>query len=288
MSLPPKTAEAFAPAKINLTLHVTGQREDGYHLLDSLVVFVDVGDRIFVASDTANSLTVTGPFSEGVPTDGSNLVMTAKARFIPDQAVALRLDKHLPPASGIGGGSSDAAATLRALSKAFDRPLPAPDQVTRLGADVPVCLHARPTRMRGIGDRLDDVDGLPPLHMVLVNPKVEVPTPQVFKALSSKTNRSMPGDLPEWKDTFGFAEWLKTQRNDLEMPARSIAPAIGVVLSRIAATEGCLLARMSGSGATCFGLYASRTEADWAARYIREVFPDWWVAAASEYRETPS
>lgn len=288
MSLLPKTAEAFAPAKINLTLHVTGQREDRYHLLDSLVVFVDVGDSVHVLADGANDLTVTGPFAEGVPTDGSNLVMKAKAAFLPDADVALRLDKHLPPASGIGGGSSDAAATLRALSQAFDRPLPAPDQVTNLGADVPVCLRARPTRMRGIGDQLDDVEGLPPIHMVLVNPKVEVPTPQVFAALSSKTNRAMPVDLPDWDDAVALAAWLKTQRNDLEMPARSIAPAIGVVLSRIAATDGCLLARMSGSGATCFGLYASRTEADWAARDIREVFPDWWVAAASESRESAS
>jgi 4-diphosphocytidyl-2-C-methyl-D-erythritol kinase len=284
LSSPPKTAEAFAPAKINLTLHVTHQREDGYHLLDSLVVFVDVGDSVYVEADAPNGLMVTGPFSEGVPTDASNLVMKAKAAFLPDASIALRLEKHLPPASGIGGGSSDAAATLRALSKAFDRPLPAADQVTRLGADVPVCLRARPTRMRGIGDQLDEIEGLPPIHMVLVNPKVEVPTPEVFAALSSKTNRPMPEDLPDWDDAVTLAAWLKTQRNDLEMPARSIAPAIGVVLSRIAATEGCLLARMSGSGATCFGLYASRTEAEWAARDICEVFPDWWVAAASEWR----
>ncbi len=283
MSLLPKTAEAFAPAKINLTLHVTGQREDGYHLLDSLVVFVDVGDRVLAKADGPSGLTVTGPFAEGVPTDGANLVMKAKAAFAPDDQVSLHLDKHLPSASGIGGGSSDAAATLRALSEVFDRPLPAPESITRLGADVPVCLRARPTRMRGIGDQLDPVEGLPPIHMVLVNPKVEVPTPKVFAALCTKTNRAMPEDLPEWDDSVAFAAWLHRQRNDLEMPARSIAPAIGVVLSRIAATDGCLLARMSGSGATCFGLYASRTEADWAAHDIREVFPDWWVAAASEW-----
>ncbi|MCG6904579.1 MAG: 4-(cytidine 5'-diphospho)-2-C-methyl-D-erythritol kinase [Rhodobacter sp.] len=281
MNFPRKTVEAFAPAKINLTLHVTGQRADGYHLLDSLVVFADVGDRVSCVPCPRTILTPVGPFLASVPCDGTNLVLRAKQAFAPDQTAEIWLEKNLPPASGIGGGSSDAAATLRALSEAFDLPLPPPQDFAGLGADVPVCLLARPTRIRGIGEQLDAVPNLPPLHMVLVNPGVEVPTPGVFVALSDKTNAPMPKDLPDFTDTAALALWLGAQRNDLELPARAIAPAIGVALSGIKQTDGCLLARMSGSGATCFGLFASRVEANKARDQLAKAHPDWWIKSAS-------
>ena len=193
------------------------------------------------------------------------------------------LEKHLPAASGIGGGSSDAAAALRAFSDCFGVAVPDAATAATLGADVPACLRARPCRMTGIGDELADVPDLPPLHFVLVNPGVSVSTPHVFTALSAKRNRPMPADLPEWKETGDFAQWLARQTNDLELPARGLVPAIGVVLARLAQTGGCLLARMSGSGATCFGLYATRTEAEVAARAIAESHTGWWVAACSEW-----
>ncbi len=273
-------AKAFAPAKINLTLHVTGQTAEGYHLLDSLVVFADVGDWVEAAPGDL-SLTVTGPQAEGVPDDASNLVWKA-ARWLKTPA-QLTLEKHLPSASGIGGGSSDAAATIRALCDLTVQDLPDPARSAALGADVPVCLVARPRRMTGIGDRLQELPDLPPLHVVLANPGVAVSTSAVFNALKSKTNRPMPETLPDWPDTPSFARWLGQQRNDLELPARSLAPAIGVTLMRLAQTGGALLTRMSGSGATCFALFETRPEADAAAETLRAVHPDWWITAASGF-----
>jgi len=277
------TAEAFAPAKINLTLHVTGQRADGYHLLDSLVVFADVGDWVRLSAAETTSLTVTGPRAAGVPDDGSNLVLKAAGRIGAPPA-AIELEKHLPPASGIGGGSSDAAAALRALSACFGLDLPTPEACAGIGADVPACLAARPTRMSGIGDQLSDLPGLPPLHLVLVNPGVPIPTPEVFAGLARKTNRPMPENLPDWPDAESCALWLATQRNDLDLPARALCPAIGVALMRLMQTGGCLLARMSGSGATCFGLYATRIEAELAAQAISAAHRDWWVKPASSWQ----
>jgi len=267
-------SEAFAPAKINLTLHVTGRRTDGFHLLDSLVAFATVGDRVTVTPAAAWSLQVTGPMAAGVPVDDGNLTLRA-ARMSDGAPCAITLDKHLPLASGIGGGSADAAATLQALVALDGRALP-PD-LTRLGADVPVCLRATPCRMSGIGETLDDVPGLPPIHAVLANPRVAVPTPDVFARLTEKSNPPMPKFLPDWPDTRAFARWLVTQRNDLEQPARDIAPVIGAVLSRLTATDGCLLTRMSGSGATCFGIYDTALLATRAAESLRARHPEWWV-----------
>ncbi|MBV0913247.1 4-(cytidine 5'-diphospho)-2-C-methyl-D-erythritol kinase [Anianabacter salinae] len=279
------TAEVFAPAKINLTLHVTGQRADGYHLLDSLVVFADVGDTVRVTP--GEGFTVTGPRAAGVPVDGGNLVMRAAA-LMGASGLAITLDKHLPAASGIGGGSSDAAATLLAVARATGRALPEPKDILSLGADVPVCLTARPVRMEGIGETLTAVPHLPPFHLVLVNPGVEVPTPAVFAALGRKDNAPMPRALPAWPDAAALAAWLAAQRNDLEPPAKHIAPEVGTALARIAATEGCLLSRMSGSGATCFGLYAARAEAEAAAATLQRGCPDWWTTAASPIARAPA
>ncbi|ALI55270.1 4-(cytidine 5'-diphospho)-2-C-methyl-D-erythritol kinase [Celeribacter marinus] len=271
------TVKIFAPAKINLTLHVTGQRADGYHLLDSLVAFVDIGDQITAQRADQSSLIVTGPFADGVPTDATNLVM--KAAQISGLHMQMGLDKRLPPSSGIGGGSTDAAATLKAAARLGASPV-TPAQALRLGADVPVCLAAKPMRMRGIGEDVQQIK-LPALHMVLVNPRVAVSTPEVFKRLEAKDNAPMPEVLPDWPDGVAFADWLTTQRNDLQRPAVKVMPEIAAVLTALALLPNVLATRMSGSGATCFAVFERREEAEAAAAQLAHGNPWWWVKPAS-------
>lgn len=255
-----------APAKINLTLHVTGQRPDGYHLLDSLVVFTDLGDLVHVRPGPL-SLSVTGPFARDLlPVDDDNLCLRA-ARFA-GRAAAITLEKHLPIASGIGGGSADAAAVLRALK--------APTAGTEaMGADVPVCLASRPVRMQGLGERLSPLPPLPEFHMVLVNPGQALSTPEVFRALTCRRNPAMPEPLPRMPDLPALVDFLHTCRNDLEPPAIRLLPVIADCLAALR-DAGALLARMSGSGATCFGLFASAAAARSAADALAR--PGWWVA----------
>ncbi|WP_108484851.1 4-(cytidine 5'-diphospho)-2-C-methyl-D-erythritol kinase [Oceaniglobus ichthyenteri] len=271
------TAESFAPAKINLTLHVTGQRDDGYHLLDSLVVFGDVGDHVHVRLARDWSLVVTGPKAAGVPCDADNLVLRA-ARFAGGHPCAITLEKNLPIASGIGGGSSDAAACLRALHRLDGRPIP--DGLEQIGADLPVCMAASPTRMSGIGEVLQPVPTLPPLWVVLVNPGLGVATGSVFRAMRSRSNPAMAPKLPDWHGGDGLIEWLAAQRNDLEPPACLILPEIPRTLDQLRKTDGCKLARMSGSGATCFGLFTDGALAEAAAETLRANGAGSWVAAA--------
>lgn len=266
-----------AAAKINLTLHVTGQRADGYHLLDSLVVFADQADRIGAGPAPALSLCVTGPMASNVPLGQDNLVLQAARLIGGEPQVALTLEKHLPVASGIGGGSADAAATLRLLARRFGLALPDPAALLRLGADLPVCLAQRPARMRGIGEVLDPVPRLPAFWLVLVNPGVAVPTPAIFKSLTSRQNPAMP-DVPHLSDAHALARWLSGQRNDLQAAAEALEPVIAQVRTALAAQTGCLLARMSGSGATCFGLFADETTAMAATVALQRAHSGWWVA----------
>jgi len=266
-------ATALAPAKVNLCLNVTGQRADGYHLLDSLVGFSDFGDRITVRPAPVLRLEVTGPRSAGVPYDSRNLALKA-ARLI-GQGADIALEKHLPAAAGIGGGSSDAAATLRALSQLTGAPLPPLKTLLKLGADVPVCLLGQGARMRGIGEQVDLVT-LPPVPALLVNPGVTVPTPAVFAALASKDNAPLPDTLPAFTDASTLIAWLRSQRNDLQTPAVAAAPVIEDALAALAATEAGLF-RMSGSGATCFGLFDSDAARDRAADQIARAQPGWWI-----------
>ncbi|MCK8464635.1 4-(cytidine 5'-diphospho)-2-C-methyl-D-erythritol kinase [Aliiroseovarius sp. S1339] len=270
-------SKIFAPAKVNLTLHVTGQRKDGYHLLDSLVVFADVGDRVTVMPATVSKFEVTGPRAEGVPTDETNLAVRAAALF--DVPVHIVLSKHLPTAAGIGGGSSDAAATVLALSEITGNTR-LPEGVTGLGADVRVCLLRHAARMRGIGEDVAPCSGLPPLFAVLANPGVDVATPAVFKALPNKANPPMPKRLPQGLKTRAFIDWLASQRNDLEAPAIAHAPIIADVLAALTALPDARLARMSGSGATCFALFETEQAAQNAARLVADQQPDWWVEPA--------
>ena len=267
--------EAFAPAKINLTLHVTGQRADGYHLLDSLVMFADFGDRIWVEQADETTLDVTGPLAGPVPTDSRNLVRRA-ADFLGVTA-KITLEKNLPAAAGIGGGSSDAAATLRALCALYDLPLPSEDAALALGADVPVCLQGGWARMSGIGGDVARLGAGAAWPMLLINPRVAVSTPDVFRGLNAKTNAPMPDQMPAWSDREAALEWLATQRNDLQAPAIALEPIIAEALRLLESSEGCQLARMSGSGATCFAIFTDGMARDAAAEKIRAEQPNWWI-----------
>ena len=270
------TIKTFAPAKVNLSLHVTGQDSRGYHLLDSLVFMVDIGDHITVNASDRLTLEVTGPFAQGVPTDSTNLVLKAARLLHPTKGARITLDKHLPPSSGIGGGSSDAAATIRALARLWNLPMPSVQDLTKIGADVPVCMSPFLTRMQGIGDQLAPICPPPDVPIVLVNPRVEVPTPVVFKSLQCKTNPPM-STVPDFQDP-NWMTWLSEQRNDLEQAAISQAPVIARVLEKLGNGQGCLLARMSGSGATCFAIMKDLASRDALANELTRLYPDWWVA----------
>ena len=258
-----------APAKLNLTLHVTGRRADGYHLLDSLVVFCDIGD-VVTLSDGPLALTMTGPFAAGLAAEPDNLCL--RAARLAGRDVAITLEKNLPVASGIGGGSADAAAVLRALGSA-------PAGTETLGADVPVCMAGVPTRMRGLGEILDPLPPLPPLHLVLVNPGRGLSTPAVFKVLAQRENPPMPDPLPRFPDAQTLIAFLHDCRNDLQDPAIALMPEIADCLAALNAA-GAQLARMSGSGATCFGLFADAAAARAAQTAIAQAHPKWWVAAS--------
>lgn len=278
-----------APAKINLTIKVTGRRADGFHEIQSLVVFADCGDRLSgeIASDWR--LDMTGPFASSLADEPDNLVTRAAillGDYLGQELNAhLTLEKNLPVASGMGGGSADAAAALRLLTRLYDRPVEPHEMAALalcLGADVPVCLDPSPAFMWGKGELIKRLSALPSFWLLLVNPGVAVSTGDVFRVLdaqeSVETEVSPP--LPQWADLDAFVEWLAARGNDLEAPARSIAPVIGDVIAAIARTNGCKLARMSGSGATCFGLYADEKSAKDAQAVISAAHPDWWVAAA--------
>jgi len=269
-----------APAKVNLYLHVTGRRADGYHLLDSLVVFAGAGDMLKGASSDALSLSVEGPFAAGLSGEPDNLVLRAARALAAEAGIPARaqliLHKNLPVASGIGGGSADAAAALRLLGRLWNLRL-APEALARLavalGADVPVCLTGRATRMSGIGEQLAAAPRLPKCGILLVSPGVAVATADVFRARRGEW--SSPAQLAiSWPDTASMVDNLRPLRNDLEPPAVARQPVIGRVLSVLATTPGCRLARMSGSGATCFGLFDTDTDAAHAATEIRH--RGWW------------
>ncbi len=267
-----------APAKINLALHVTGRREDGYHLLDSLVVFTRFGDELEIAPAEADRFEVAGPFARGVPTDEGNLTLKARdairRAYGSGAPLALRLTKNLPPASGIGGGSSDAAACLAGMAAAG---IELTEIGLKLGADLPMCLAAEPVRVRGIGEKLDLLPDFPALSLVLVNPGVEVPTSEIFRRLTSPDNAPLPG-LPG----DGVIGWLRGTRNDLQAPAIAYAPRIADCL-QLLERSGAALARMSGSGATCFGVFADLDEAERAAERMRAQEGSWFIVATQSY-----
>jgi 4-diphosphocytidyl-2-C-methyl-D-erythritol kinase len=275
----------FAPAKVNLFLHLLGRRDDGYHLLDSLTVFADVGDTLRAEPAAALSLAVDGPFAGALAAESDNLVLRAARALAAEASVTagarLVLGKHLPVASGIGGGSADAAATMRLLCRLW-RVQPPPGALTRLagglGADVPVCLAGRASRMGGIGERLDPAPGLPECGIVLVNPGIALATADVFRGRSGAWSEQ--ATLPaSWRNAREMAGGLQRQRNDLQPAAIALCPTVGEVLTTLEAAPGCLLARMSGSGATCFGLFADAAEARRAASGQQR--SGWWCWGGS-------
>ncbi len=275
-----------APAKLNLYLHVTGRRADGYHLLDSLVVFAGVGDRLTVSPADDLSLELMGPYAGALADDPDNLVLRA-ARLLAraggvDARAAIGLDKHLPVAAGLGGGSADAAAALDALARLWGLAPDADDLAAlalELGADVPVCLAGRATFVGGIGENLAPPPPLPPVFGVLVNPGAGLSTAAVFGELGgvySAADRF--GGSPA--DANALAALLAARSNDLEAPARRLCPVVDQALATLATAPHCLLARMSGSGATCFGLFANAGHGAAAAHRIAAAHPEWWVAPA--------
>ena len=276
--IPPKV-QRIARAKVNLALHVVGRRADGYHLLDSLVAFADFGDVVTVEPAPSLSLSITGPMAAGLSAGPDNLVLKAAQMLGSRLGAAITLEKRLPIASGIGGGSADAAATVQALCALWGYVLPDADQMLALGADVPVCLAGQSCRMAGIGDQISPIT-LPPAHLVLVNPGVGLSTAAVFGALLRRDNPPLPPAAP-MPDAAALAAHLGHCRNDLEAPALSVVPEIGAVLAALQGQTGCLLARMSGSGATCFGLFASASAAEGAASALRAQSGAWWVQATT-------
>jgi len=277
---------AFAPAKVNLYLHVTGRRPDGYHLLDSLVAFPDIGDRIAAEPAAALSLEIGGPEGAGLADLGEdNLVLRAARRLAAHAGTAagaaFRLEKNLPVAAGIGGGSSDAAATLRLLTVLWRLPI-GEAALARLagglGADLPACLFGRPAWVGGIGEEVSPALGLPAAGILLANPRRELPTARVFAAREGPF--ATAGQFsPMPADAAGLARTLASRRNDLTRAAVGLVPEIGTVLEGLARLHGALLARMSGSGATCFALFADRAAAEHGRKALSAAEPGWWCAA---------
>lgn len=282
-----------APAKINLALHVTRRREDGYHDLESLVVFADLADELQASAADMDRLSISGPFALALGTGTANLVTRATAAFRarwPDRAppgLDLHLIKNLPVAAGIGGGSADAAAALRIMAGMASEPVPIgelADLAATLGADVPACLLSRPLLARGVGEILSPLPAFPALHLVLVNPMVPVVTADVFRRLRAHDNYPLPAIPEPLTRPAQLGLWLAETRNDLQPPAIKLVPEIGDIISDLAETPGCILSRMSGSGATVFGLFGSEGQAHQAAQHMRERNPDHWVAAAPMLR----
>jgi 4-diphosphocytidyl-2-C-methyl-D-erythritol kinase len=281
-----------APAKVNLTLRVLGRRADGYHDIESLVMFADVGDRLTLTPGNDLRLSVVGPSAAQSGAEADNLVLKA-AHALADcirglRAGAFRLEKNLPVAAGLGGGSADAAAALRLLARANgltpDDPRIA-EAARATGADVPVCLDPRARVMRGIGDILSAPLSLPRLPAILVNPGVAVATKLVFAGWRPSANpvraSAVAADFASSANSVTERQllpWLAREGNDLEAPAMALAPAIADVLAALRAVPGCHLVRMSGSGATCFALFSSAAEAAAAGKVLRARFPDWWIS----------
>ena len=277
------TSSAFhetAPAKVNLALHVTGRRNDGYHLLDSLVVFTDYGDRLDMTTEGYGlHLHIGGAFAQALDAH-DNIILRAARLMMPEDAGAkITLTKNLPVAAGIGGGSADAAAMLRLAARAWKRPLPKLAKQLELGSDVPVCMRNTAQHMRGIGENLAELPWLKGLHLVLVNPGIALRTPDVFARLSLHENAPMAA-LP--KTARGFANWLGQQRNDMQSAAVSLCPVIADCLAALGG-HGAQIARMSGSGTTCFGLFDDAYTAEAAARAIDLMAPGWWVRATQTH-----
>jgi len=267
-----------APAKINLFLHVGDKRADGFHPVQSLAVFTALGDVLAMEAADTLSLAIDGPFAGGLAGEGDNLVLRA-ARALAGAGARLTLTKNLPVASGIGGGSADAAAALRGLSKLWNSDSGRLQEIAAsLGSDIPVCVDSVAAFMEGRGEILRPALSMPQVPMLLVNPGVPVPTREVFAALETRSGVGMTLPHGRFQDTADLLRFLESTRNDLEAPALKLQPVIGEVLAAITALPGALLSRMSGSGATCFGIFADQDCCERAAQTLKAAVPGWWVA----------
>lgn len=274
--------ELSAPAKLNLFLHVGARAEDGYHAIASLAVFLDLADRLAITRVTRGvSLDVSGPFAKAAGNGEGNLVMRAARAFGAD-GLAIRLEKNIPVAAGLGGGSADAAATLRALRLLYPDKH-SDEEISRialsLGADVPMCLSSTPVFAEGRGERLTQAPAMPSLALVLVNPLVAVATADVFGALKHRSGAHIPPHPAKFESVADVARWLSHTTNDLEAPARALAPVIADVLDALRA-ETPLFAAMTGSGATCFAIFSDMPHAKAAAAALGKSHEAWWIAVA--------
>lgn len=292
--IPEEGGAEIARAKVNLFLHVRGQQPEGYHTLESMVVFPAIGDTVAASPASGLSLTISGPFGDGLSTGHDNLTLAAAAALSDRMAsgleaasgtgfgAALHLTKCLPVAAGIGGGSADAGAVLRLLARLWPN---VPDDELHdiafaLGADAPMCLRQRPALISGVGEKMASPPPFASFWMVLVNPMQPLSTAEVFGGLERRANPAGPRPPARFSNLDHLTSWLGTCRNDLEAPARALRPSIGRCLSALTWRPECRFSRMSGSGATCFGMFETEIEALTAADEIRTQEPAWWVVAA--------
>ena len=265
--------ESSAYAKINLGLHVTGVLSNGYHDLESLVTFANIKDRVEVTASNELKLSVLGPFAHAVPRDATNIVIKAAKFLWPEGTAHIKLTKNLPVQAGLGGGSADAAATLRSLSKLWE--IPIPDHSETLGADVPVCLKSQPAIMKGIGEKIIPVVIPKNLQIVLVKPKIGLSTKEIFDRLENKNNKEMPAFLGA-KSPDVFFNYLKSLRNDLLCTAIYHVPEIKNIINFLKTQSGVNYVQMSGSGTTCFGLFNNSKNCTVAFENIKKQFPNSW------------
>ena len=272
------TIEEKGCAKINLALHVTGVKEDGYHILDSIVIFTDIFDILSFKKGKKNLLTFTGEFSKALNVKNNSVIEALKLfeNLIADH-FAINVEKNLPLGAGLGGGSADAAAVIRFITNYCRHPIPSPEVISKIGADVPVCVLNLASRVGGIGEivRPLDVSGFN-LWIVLVNPRIFVATGSIFEEVIEKHNEPLE-PFTHFRDTEQFIEYLKRQRNDLQPIAVNKWPEIKEVLDTIEKSQDVLISRMSGSGSTCFGLYRTQDIAKRAVRFLNQKSNKWWV-----------
>ena len=272
--------EEKASAKVNLCLQIVGQKSNGFHLLDSIVGFTEFGDHLSFKKSDALELTTKGAFSDQIPVDKSNLILKAAEllRTINNikAGAHITLTKNLPPSAGLGGGSSDAAATIRGLSRLWDTDLPEIDDLMKIGSDLPVCINQKPQHMKGFGEVLEEINTFPNLPILLVNPLKKVSTQTVFRMLKNKKNPPLSKYEKLFQEKKDWINWLLLQRNDLMEPAVKVEPVISEVLRIISKQISVEKVSMSGSGATCFGIFENKYDCDLATKRVRLERPDWW------------
>jgi len=278
------TIEEKGCAKINLALHITGVKEDGYHILDSIVIFTDIFDSVSFKKDRKNVLTFTGEFSKSLNVKNNSVIKALNLFENPfADRFAINIEKNLPLGAGLGGGSADAAAVIRFITNYCSQPMPSLEAISKIGADVPVCVLSLASRVGGIGEitRPINISGID-LWIVLVNPRIFVATGSVFQDVTEKHNEPLE-PFTNFRKADQFIDYLKRQRNDLQSVAVNKWPEIKEVLDTIDKTQDVLLSRMSGSGSTCFGLYRTQDIAKRAVRYLNQKSNKWWVKYSKVY-----